>query len=67
MLIATDYTCIPFMEETDCDYYVVPSDDLIDRFSAYGIPAERMLPYGIPVIRAANSARASRKDRHARR
>ena len=49
MLIATDYTCIPFMEETDCDYYVVPAADLMDRFGAYGIPRERMLPYGIPV------------------
>lgn len=25
--IATDYTCIPFWEETECDYYIVPHED----------------------------------------
>ena len=24
VFIGTDYVCIPFTEETDCDYYVVP-------------------------------------------
>ncbi len=28
IFIATDYTCIPFTEETDCDYYIIPSADL---------------------------------------
>ena len=27
--VATDYACIPFWEETNCDYYVVPHKDLI--------------------------------------
>lgn len=49
VLIATDYTCIPFMEETACDYYVVPSEDLSDEFCFRGIPKERILPFGIPV------------------
>ncbi len=49
VLVATDYTCIPFMEETDCDYYVVPAADLSEEFSLRGIPEERILPYGIPV------------------
>lgn len=67
MLIATDYTCIPFMEETDCDYYVVPSDDLADRFSVYGIPAERMLPYGIPVSSEFSEGISKRQARAALR
>lgn len=49
ILIATDYTCIPFMEEGDCDYYAIPSPDLKEEFCAQGIPEEKLLPTGIPV------------------
>ena len=28
VFIATDYTCIPFTEETECDAYIIPSDKL---------------------------------------
>lgn len=49
LFIATDYTCIPFTEETDCDYYVIPSTDLKQEFIQYGIPEERLYPLGIPV------------------
>lgn len=51
ILIATDYTCIPFMEETDCDYYVIPSPELKEEFIFRGIPKEKLLPFGIPVSR----------------
>ncbi|MDD3277546.1 MAG: glycosyltransferase [Lachnospiraceae bacterium] len=47
--IATDYTCIPFWEETNCDYYVIPHEDLISEFAGYGIPREKIIPIGIPV------------------
>lgn len=47
--VATDYTCIPFWEETDCDYYVIPHEDLKEEFAAKGIPGEKLLPLGIPV------------------
>lgn len=47
--IATDYTCIPFTEETDCDYYVIPAKELADEFVLRGIPKERVVPLGIPV------------------
>lgn len=47
--VATDYTCIPFWEETECDYYVIPHPDLIEEFAGKGIPKEKLLPYGIPV------------------
>ena len=47
--VATDYTCIPFWEETDMDYYVVPHRDLVDEFAGKGIPREKLLPFGIPV------------------
>lgn len=49
--IATDYTCIPFTEETDCDRYVIPSGELTEEFAARGIPREKIVPLGIPVRR----------------
>lgn len=47
--VATDYTCIPFWEETKPDYFVIPHPDLAEDFYSKGIPADRLLPYGIPV------------------
>ncbi len=47
--IATDYTCIPFTEETDCDYYIIPARELTEEFASRGIPRERIVPLGIPV------------------
>ena len=49
LFITTDYTCIPFMEEVDCDAYVTPSPMLTGEFSSWGIPQERIYPLGIPV------------------
>lgn len=49
IFIATDYTCIPFTEEIDCDYYVTPTPEINEEFAKWGIPAERLLPMGIPV------------------
>lgn len=46
--IATDYTSIPFWGETDCDYYVVPSEEVGEEFIQAGIPEHKLLPYGIP-------------------
>lgn len=48
MFIATDYVCIPFTEETECDAYVIPSADLIEEFAGKGIPREKLYPLGIP-------------------
>lgn len=59
--IATDYACIPFWEETNCDDYVIPHKDLIPEFASYGIPKEKLLPLGIPV-RPAFSRPASKED-----
>ncbi len=52
VFIATDYTCIPFTEETDCDAYVIPSEKLIGEFSGWNIPSEKLYPLGIPVSAA---------------
>lgn len=52
VFIATDYACIPFTEETNCDYYVVPGESQIPDFVKKHIPREKLLPFGIPVGRA---------------
>ena len=50
--VSTDYTCIPFWEETDCDYYIIPHEDLIEEYVKRGVPKEKLLPYGIPVAQS---------------
>lgn len=63
VFIATDYTCIPFTEETDCDYYVIPHADSAEEFVRRGIPKEKLLPYGIPVSCAVtDTAGISKED-----
>lgn len=63
VVIGTDYTCIPFWEETECDYYIVPHVQLVDEFASRGIPREKILPYGIPVSRAFCEYEDKRKAR----
>lgn len=50
--VATDYTCIPFWEETDCDYYILPHEDLIPEYVSKKIPEEKLIPFGIPTGKA---------------
>lgn len=52
VFVATDYVCIPFTEETNCDYYVVPGTAQMEDFVKRGIPEEKLRPFGIPVSRA---------------
>lgn len=52
IFVATDYTCIPFTEETDCDYYVIPGEAQRREFIKRGIPEEQLLPFGIPTAPA---------------
>lgn len=49
MAIATDYVSIPFWEETDPDYFVIPSKELEQDFIDRGINKNKLLPLGIPV------------------
>lgn len=52
IFIATDYTCIPFTEETECDYYVIPHRQLKDEFVNRGISEKKLLYFGIPTSAA---------------
>lgn len=59
--VATDYTCTPFEEESDCDYTVIPSPELRDEFCRFGFDGSRILSFGIPV-RAEFAAEESRAE-----
>lgn len=48
--IATDYTCIPFWGETECDYYMIPHEELKDEFSTGKIEEKQLYSSGIPVF-----------------
>lgn len=47
--VLTDYTAIPFIEETELDYYFIPSEKLIKEFTNKKIPITKLIPLGIPV------------------
>lgn len=48
IFVSTDYTCIPFTEETDCDAYIIPSCKLKDEYILRGIPENKIYSFGIP-------------------
>ena len=52
MAVCTDYVSIPFWEETNPDYFVIPSKELEQDFIARGIDKNKLLPFGIPVAKA---------------
>lgn len=47
--VGTDYTCIPFEEETELDHYFVPRGAPGLTYLDHGIPAEKLHYTGIPV------------------
>lgn len=61
IFVATDYSCIPFTEEIECDCYITPSPELCADFIRRGIAPEKLVPAGIPV-RASFSKNISRDE-----
>lgn len=49
LAVATDYTCIPFWEETECDWYISPHENLVDEYVKRGMDASKIHSLGIPV------------------
>ena len=47
--IITDYTCAPFWEETNLDYYFIPHKDLTEEFVDKGIDKNKLYSFGLPV------------------
>lgn len=52
--VMTDYTCIPFWEETNCDYYITPHESLNGEIIKRGIKKEKLRSFGIPVSLSCN-------------
>ena len=59
--VATDYTCSPFVDETEMDAYFIPHGDLAEEFAAKGIDPDRLIATGIPVSESF-AARVGRAD-----
>lgn len=49
VFVMTDYTCIPFLPETELDRYVIAHEDLVEEYVEKGIPRGKIVPVGIPV------------------
>ena len=47
--VLSDYTCIPFLAETELDAYFVPHEDVRTECIAAGIPEEKLIATGMPV------------------
>lgn len=47
--VLTDYTCIPFLEETKLDGYFVPHETVRNQMIRKGIPGNAIVTTGIPV------------------
>ena len=47
--ILTDYTCIPFFQETRLTGYFIPHEDLRAEMTEKGIPSEKIHATGIPI------------------
>ena len=63
ILISTDYTCIPFFEEVECDYCVTPSEKLTDEYLRHGFTEKQLRPLGIPVRGVFSSQESKKKAR----
>lgn len=50
--VMTDYTCIPFLAETELDHYIIPHEHLIEEFVEKGLKREKLVPIGIPIDEA---------------
>ncbi|HPE14870.1 MAG TPA: glycosyltransferase [Bacilli bacterium] len=49
IVVATDYVSIPFWQETNPDYFIIPSKKLKQEFVEKGINSKKILSFGIPV------------------
>ncbi len=47
--VATDYTCSPYVAESQATMYMIPDEKLTEEFARSGIPRERIVATGIPV------------------
>ncbi len=48
-LVATDYTCYPYMDRCAMDGYFIPAASLTEEYADDGLPRDKLIPTGIPV------------------
>ena len=60
--VATDYTCIPFISETELDGYIIPHKDLTHEYIDNEMPADKLFPLGIPVIESKFTTRVPQTE-----
>lgn len=53
--ILSDYTCIPFLPETELDGYFLPHDEVRRACVDAGLPGDRLFTTGMPVARKFSS------------
>lgn len=63
--ILSDYTCIPFLAETELDGYFLPHELVRQECEQAGIPAEKLIVTGMPVSEAFRSALSKADARRA--
>lgn len=63
--ILSDYTCIPFLAETELDGYFLPHELVRQECERAGIPADRLIVTGMPVAEAFRSAGTKEAAREA--
>ena len=47
--LGCDYACVPFLEETRLEHYLIPHEDLASAYEKRGIPAKKIVSAGVPV------------------
>ena len=63
--ILSDYTCIPFLAETELDAYFLPHENVRTSCVNAGIPAGRLIVTGMPVAAAFRAAMTKEAAREA--
>lgn len=49
ILVTTDYSCIPFETQADCDYTCIAAPQIADEFLKWHLDPCEVIPLGIPV------------------
>ncbi|MBR4131512.1 MAG: hypothetical protein IKT99_00920 [Oscillospiraceae bacterium] len=63
--ILSDYTCIPFLAETELDAYFLPHETVKEECVNAGIPAEKLIVTGMPVAAGFRTAMTKSEAREA--
>lgn len=63
--VLSDYTCIPFLAETELDGYFLPHGDVKAECVRAGMPEKKLIVTGMPVSRAFSCGNLSKQEARA--